>query len=183
MTLQVIGISGKSGTGKDYIYETCLKPLGYIRWGLADHFKICAVGQGLMTYTEAFVTKPDNVRPILQRLGTEEGRDVYGKDVWLQTAHAWMIHLNNTMNLTKFCFTDIRFENEVRYVQQNLNGEVFRIVAPDRAANNKLSPTDRMHVSETELDSYTLFDGTIYNHIGSDVKTQMKNLLSPVRIG
>ena len=166
--IDVIGISGKSGTGKDYIYEKCFKPKGYFRFALADHLKIWSMAQHNFTYEEVFITKPDHVRKTLQQLGTEFGRDKYGKDVWLNTASSWMTHLNTTMGITKFCITDVRFPNEVEYIYSKLNGMVYRIVAPDRASKNKLSPEDRLHSSEISLDDYTNFSGFLYNDPGDN---------------
>jgi hypothetical protein len=164
MQIQVIGLSGKAGTGKDWIFENYLRPAGYHRWALADHFKIWAVGRGLATYQEVFHTKPPHVRKALQQIGTEEGRLVYGESVWLDTTWAWMHHLAAMWGIDKFCVTDARFPNEVEYIQSH-GGKVLRINAPIRAAQSDLTEEAKLHISETALDNYSLdkFDGIIQN--------------------
>lgn len=164
MKIQVIGLSGKAGTGKDWIFENYLRPAGYHRWALADHFKIWAVGRGLATYQEVFHTKPPHVRKALQQIGTEEGRLVYGENVWLDTTWAWMHHLSSMWGIDKFCVTDARFPNEVEYIQSH-GGKVLRINAPIRAAQSDLTEEAKAHISETALDNYPLekFDGIIQN--------------------
>lgn len=176
--LEIIGLSGQAGSGKDYIFEHHLKPLGYHRWALADHFKIWIVGKEQATYDEVFKTKPAHIRKLLQVAGTEEGRDAFGENVWCKTTLAWMTHLSNTMGITKFCVTDVRFPNEVDFITKS-GGKVFRIEAPERVKNSPLSPEARKHISETALDGYTAFSGQIFNDPkhSETVKQQIYTLL------
>jgi len=181
MNIQVIGLSGKSGTGKDYLFENFIRVNGFHRWALADHFKIATIGRSLATYEEVFYTKPPSVRKSLQRMGTEEGREIYGEDIWLNTAKAWMQHLNINWNIDKFCITDVRFPNEVEFVK-NMGGKVIRINAPKRAEANSLSPEARLHISETALDNYTDFDYIIENdpEYASTVPAQIEVILKEI---
>ena len=80
--ITVIGLSGKAGSGKDYVAKTCfVQDRGFKNVSLAWHFKIECISRGHATYEEVFVTKPPRVRKLLQILGTEEGRDVWGNDI------------------------------------------------------------------------------------------------------
>jgi hypothetical protein len=160
--IKVLGLSGQAGSGKDWIYENCLFPMGYKRWALADHFKIWAVGREMCTYEEVFHTKPPKVRKALQTAGTEEGRLIHGEDIWCKTALAWMEHLNNTWKINKFVISDIRFPNEVKFIQE-MGGKVLRIEAPTRVLNSSLSEEARQHISETALNGFTEFDAIINN--------------------
>lgn len=182
MHIEVIALSGKAGSGKDYIFHNYLKPRGYYRWALADHFKIWTVGRGLGSYEEVFHSKPPEIRRILQQAGTEEGRNVYGEDIWLTTTEAWMIHLSNTWGIKKFCITDCRFPNEVNYVKTRLKGRVIRIHAPTRCSNSSLTTEARMHLSEIALDSYDDFDFVIDNEPGQDVESQIQQFLSQINL-
>ena len=60
--MDVIGLSGKIGTGKDYIAEQYFFPRGYKQFSLAWHFKIWIVGKQEATYEEVFHTKPPEIR-------------------------------------------------------------------------------------------------------------------------
>lgn len=154
MTLRVLGLSGKAGSGKDYIAANYLKPLGFLPIALADAIKEEAVARGLCTYEEAFHTKPPHVRDLLQQLGTELGRDQYGEDIWCRRTHARMQRMAEQWGFTKFVITDVRFRNEVRFVQQEMGGEVLRVFAPDRVANNGMPDELRTHRSEIDLDPF-----------------------------
>lgn len=181
--MNIIALSGKLGSGKDFIYNQYLKPMGYHRWALADHFKIWIVGCGRATYEEVFQTKPPHVRHLLQQEGTENGRNIFGKDIWLDVAFAWMTHLGQTWNIENFCITDVRFPNEVEYVQRH-HGKVFRIIAPMREHLSGATKEARNHISETALDDYPLntYDALLYNDPTQEatVGYQIKNLLGNI---
>jgi hypothetical protein len=166
-SLDIIAVSGKAWAGKDHVFDNYLKPLGYHRFALADHFKITAVGRGEATYEEVFVTKPPPVRAALQRIGTEEGRLVYGEDVWCNITLAWMEHFAKNWGITKYCITDVRFPSEVAFVHRH-GGRVLRIEAPTRSAASPLTPGQRIHESETALDGFTGFDAVISNEPGEE---------------
>lgn len=159
--MEVVALSGKAGTGKDYLYTAVLKPLGFKRVALADHFKNFIVSRGLASFEEVYVTKPPHIRWMLQQEGTELGRNVYGEDIWCRTLLIWMEHWERTWGMNKFAITDVRFPNEVTFVKAI--GRVYRIEAPERAAASPLTAEAKAHVSETALDDYTAFSGVIYN--------------------
>lgn len=178
----VVGISGKAGSGKDFIAQQYFLPRGYTRFSLAWHFKVWLVGKGEATYEEVFHTKPSHIRKLLQEEGTERGRNVYGENVWCHTMGAWMTTLSQHSNITRFVIPDIRFENEVEYIK-SIGGIVLRLDAPIRASNNSLTPEARQHISETALDTYKNFDGVIYNDVDytsgvEDHITEILNTLS-----
>lgn len=162
MTIQVIGLSGHAGSGKDYIAKNILDPMGYKQFSLAWHFKVGLVGEGKATHDETFVTKPNHVRHMLQQKGTEEGRNMYGDDVWLRHATEWMTILSKMWGINKFVIADVRFPNEVEYIR-NMGGKVYRIIAPQRELWSPLTLEQRQHLSETALDSYVDFDGYFFN--------------------
>jgi hypothetical protein len=173
---KLIGLSGKSGSGKDHIAQHILRPLGYHQFSLSWHFKVETVGLQHGTRQEVFHTKPNHIRQRLQLRGTEEGRMVYGDDVWCRHALEWMYIFEMHWGIDRFVLADIRYPNEVKFVQSN-GGLVFRVEAPNRVAQNKLSPEQRQHDSEIALDGYSQFDGTIYNDEGDDAAAQLLPLL------
>jgi hypothetical protein len=162
MKYKVIGLSGKAGSGKDYLTNKYFVPLGYKQFSLAWHFKISLCGRGTFTYDDVFYHKPPIVRRELQLEGTERGRNVYGEDVWCKTMFGWFELLSETWGINQFIVADIRFPNEVKFVQQ-MGGKVFRIDADDRVEDNKLTLEARQHISETALDEYDGFDDFIIN--------------------
>lgn len=178
-SLQIVGISGKAGSGKDWIAQNLLIPRGFRQWSFAWHFKVWLVGQGKATLEEVFETKPPHIRKLMQEEGTERGRMVYGEDIWANTMYAWFQTINMYWGENKFVVPDVRFVNEVEAIHR-LGGKVYRIYAPIRVANSSLSEEARNHISETALDGYKKFDGYIDNdpQYANTVETQIINLLN-----
>jgi hypothetical protein len=87
-------------------------------------------------------------RRLLQVLGTEVGRDMFGMDFWVEQA------FKNVYSNSNIVFTDVRFPNEYSKIKYHL-GKVFRVTKPGVEAVNA-------HKSETELDNFD-FDGIIVN--------------------
>lgn len=158
--IEVIGLSGKVGSGKDYLGLNVLRRAGYHQWAYAWPLKMQALGQGA-TYEEVFVTKPPAVREMLQIVGTEQGRDKYGQNYWLKIADGWLRTLHENLGISKFYFTDVRFPNEVDFIH-NLGGKVVRLLHGDRIYPLQDSPA-ALHSSETVLDDYQNFDAVFVN--------------------
>lgn len=165
MTYEVIGLSGPAGCGKDYVYANHLRPRGFMQISLADHFKAELIGKGVLTFEEAFVTKPPRVRTILQLYGTELGRDVFGSKIWCNTLMAWMDIYNHHWGVTRFAIPDVRFINELDFIQNDLDGKVLRIFALERCANSALDGTQQAHSSESEMKAVEndRFNGILFN--------------------
>jgi hypothetical protein len=147
------------------------------------------------------------VRDVLQKIGTECGRNVLHPNVWINTS---------LQDLEKnVIFSDVRFLNEVKAISdfkdsftirvERFNydsAEDFVITHPDQsivdeglkilkensqhtffkldylARKNGYLPINEQHISETELDDYENFDYTIYNTNSiKDLITQIKEIL------
>lgn len=162
----IIGLSGYAGSGKDTAAQGLIER-GYTRIAFADVLKKMAYAldpyvlasektewvtdlrpeqrpiirlQTLVSeYGWDFVknTYPD-VRRLLQRLGTEAGREILGDNIWVDTA------LKDAPE--KAVVTDVRFPNEVQAILDR-GGVVIRIVRPSVNPRNG-------HPSETALDDY-----------------------------
>jgi hypothetical protein len=89
------------------------------------------------------------IRELLQRFGTEVGRELYGENFWVERVTR-QIHGND-----RVVITDVRFPNEEAAVH-NLGGKVYRIVRPGTGAANG-------HASESAIDSLFV-DGVIPNN-------------------
>ena len=160
--MQIIGLAGKAGTGKNHLARQLLAPLGFREAALADEIKTRGVALGVGTYDEMFHAKPEHVRDWLQQEGTERGREQYGVDVWVNAMMARLTRVEETWGLGTLAVTDVRFPNEVEAIQAH-GGRVFRIEAPERAAASAIPDALRAHVSETALDDYEHFDGWLFN--------------------
>ena len=146
---------------------------------LAWHFKVDLIGKGAITFEDAFVTKPPEVRTLLQMVGTELGRNVFGQKIWCDTLVAWMDVYNFHWGTTKFVIPDVRFVNELDFIQDDLDGKVIQIVAPYRSGGTTLDATQRAHPSESEMDSIDSdrYDGRLFNDPTDSPLDQQLNML------
>jgi len=162
--VKIIAFSGYARSGKDAAAEA-LTGLGFRRLAFADKLRefVYAINpkvdsNGMITYLRDVIdtygwdgykeTKwADDIRRILQVVGTEGGRKVIGENVWVDAT------LNNLED-GKYVFSDVRFPNEADAIR-NMGGYVVRIIRPGiEPANN--------HPSETALDRY-YFNDVIHN--------------------
>ena len=90
-------------------------------------------------------------RALLQRLGTEVGRSIAGKDIWVN------LSFDAVPDGSKVVVTDCRYPNEADAIKK-LGGRVWRVERPGVTAVNT-------HVSETAMDGYP-FD-YVFNNDGS----------------
>lgn len=93
-------------------------------------------------------THPE-VRRLLQVLGTEVGREMFGQDFWVEQA------MKDVDYEDKVVFTDVRFPNEA-WAIRDMGGEVWRINREGVVAVNA-------HASENSLDNWK-FDRIINNN-------------------
>ncbi len=161
----IIGLSGYAQTGKDTVAEHLISNYNYRRVAFADPIRkalykldpVVGVGEFSSVHLRSAVdgmgweeTKriSPETRRLLQVLGTEVGREMFGPDFWVNQA------MNGVGKFDKIVFTDVRFPNEYRAIKAR-SGIIIRIVKPGTAAVNG-------HASETALDNFS-FDATIVN--------------------
>lgn len=124
--MELIGITGRAGSGKDWLGREVLRPAGWVQWAFAWPMKMDLIGRGEMTYAEAFVTKPPAVRDRMQQYGTTDMRGVYGDDVWLREADGWLRLLADT-GAAKVYVSDVRFPNEFDFIRAR-GGKLVRML-------------------------------------------------------
>ena len=114
-TVEIFGFSGKLGTGKDFLanaLNNMLPAVPTLFLALADQLKIEAIVKGGLSRDKVYGKKDEETRKVLQELGTSQGRDKYGEDIWINYLTEWMIqHVNR--GIRRFFITDVRFSNEV----------------------------------------------------------------------
>lgn len=101
----------------------------------------------------------EEVRALMQRMGTDAGRRVHGEHLWLAlAAHKMAQHSPDQ----PFVITDVRFPNEGTWVNRQ-GGFVVRVERPDESV---VVGANALHASETswhgiKVDEVLLNDGTI----------------------
>jgi FMN phosphatase YigB (HAD superfamily) len=180
--VEIFGVSGKLGTGKNYISERVfmkmMEPVPTVILSFADQIKVNVIVQKNVDRHKCFVDKDEHTRKMMQRVGTEEGRNVYGHDIWLKFTLEWML-IHASRGIKRIIVPDVRFHNEFDFIK-DLGGTMVRVNAPKRnlAAREKeaskgVGTAEQIgaHVSETELDHGRTFDYVIDNDI--DAPTSM----------
>lgn len=161
----LIGLSGYARSGKDTVAEYLVAEHGFTRIAFADpmrealyrlnplisihdmtHVPLASAIDG-MGWEEVKAASAD-LRGLLQRMGTEVGRELFGQNFWVGQALARAARHENVV------FSDVRFLNEANAIR-NLNGSVIRVTRPGTDPANS-------HTSETSLDNYH-FNETIVN--------------------
>lgn len=155
----VIGLMGYAQVGKDTLAAQLVKHHGFERIAFADALRDCLYALDPIIYfradpieivrlrsvvdtlgwDRAKTTFPE-VRELLQRMGTEVGREILGNDIWVQTA------LAKVKPGGKYVITDVRFPNELAAIDK-LGGKLLRIKREGYGPVNG-------HWSETALDGY-----------------------------
>lgn len=166
--VEMIGIAGWARSGKDTVGGHLINNYGYTRLSFADPMRealkrinplISLDKDGTWTLVELATAlehstwddlkaQSRNIRPYLQRFGTEVGRQMFGENFWVDYA------IDSIPDGTKVVVTDVRFQNEANAVRA-LGGKVWRVTRPGVEAAND-------HISEHDLDDYD-FDLTIHN--------------------
>jgi hypothetical protein len=158
--MTVIGLAGYAQSGKDTLANMLVEQQGYTRLAFADVLREClyALDPSLRTPRATLRNYVDHlgwdeakrnpeVRELLQRLGTEVGRNILGPDIWVETA------MRKVEPGGKYVFTDVRFPNEADAIARI--GKVIRIIRTGYGPVNG-------HPSETAVDDYP-YDGILLN--------------------
>lgn len=169
----IIGLSGYARSGKDEA-AVALQELGFHRVAFADKLRevIYALDPLVAPTPEGYFVNPKTpvrlqeviddfgwggykdgpyakeIRRLLQRLGTEAGREALWDSIWVDAAFAGAPEDANIV------VTDCRFPNEAEAIVER-GGEVWRITRPGVGPANS-------HASETGLDDWD-FDVKITN--------------------
>lgn len=164
----IIGLSGYAQVGKDTVANYLVENYGFVKVSFADPIREALYkldpkirldelsGVSLanavdhLGWEEVKKLSPD-ARELLQRLGTEVGREMFGKDFWVNQG---LLRAKEHDNVV---FADTRFMNEADAIRAN-DGQVWRITKPGQGPVND-------HPSEVALDNYR-FDWYIPNYTG-----------------
>lgn len=166
--LKVFMLSSKFGGGKDFMRSVIfniLKSHGHspLAISFADHFKLDCVAKDKVDYAKVFGNDRDEItRTLLQRRGTEQGINVYGKQIWCSVAEAW-IRVQFERGCDYFIIADCRFGHELEWALNHpeIEAHIIRLIASKRtwdramkeaAGNEEMAKRLCSHRSETDLD-------------------------------
>jgi hypothetical protein len=175
-----IGFAGWARSGKDTAAAYLVENYGYTRMSFAAPMKEAlyrlnpritinnVLGTPIRTGVDIYgwddlKEHGPEVRELLQRFGTEVGREMFGENFWVEYA------LQNVSDGSKVVVSDVRYPNEADAIKA-LGGSVWRINRLGVFAAND-------HASEHALDNYD-FDGVIDNSSSiSELNRQLEGVL------
>jgi hypothetical protein len=145
---KLLGLVGKSGSGKDRFFSKVLAPLGYTRLSLADAVRVFSivlftrVYEGIekdtsslirvfpYLYREMFsMNKSPLARTIQQYVGTELVKRKFDRDYWIKVLDPLVSE--RIERGIKVAITDIRFPEEAEYIRNN-GGLLIKITGSSR---------------------------------------------------
>ncbi len=133
---QLIGITGRMGSGKDSIGGYLCSRYGYKRYAFADQLKALARAIGWSG------EKDEQGRALLQNLG-HGAREILGAQVWVRALHLKIMDDGIDPSRARVVVTDVRYPNEAAWVRHN-GGKVWRVDRPEleRVGDTHSHPTE-----------------------------------------
>lgn len=157
----VIGLSGKMGSGKDFIARQFIMAylkshhpalnIGFLAFADALKLRVLEKYPDIQwedVYPPNGMAKTERVRKLLQHEGNA-GRE-QSSDYWIRRYENWT-RLMEQNGVDILLTTDVRFEAEKEYIQNVRKGIVCRVNAPNRTYQTQDSSLMR-DVSECSLD-------------------------------
>lgn len=124
------------------------------------------------------------IRAMMQRFGTEWGRDHAGAGVWLYAAeHALTTAApgwDKCDGTSRFAISDCRFDNEAVWVRRLHHGRVIRIVRPGLPAQRGSDHASENGVSDALVD-YTVFNAGGISELHGQLDDIMERIYGNVR--
>lgn len=170
MTSELIGIAGLARSGKSTAAQVLVEAFGYTSLPLADKVRQAAYALNPLVADRVSLQQvvdhygwegvkgsayAGEVRRLLQRMGTEVGRELLGEDIWIDQVQ---------LDAGRVVIPDVRFINEAQWVLSR-GGTLWFIDRPDLSvmdhASEKDAPTiremaDAVIYNDSNLDEFTL---------------------------
>lgn len=157
----ILGLLGNAGSGKDTVAKMLIDK-GWLRMAFGDKLKQCLYaldprvefGPGQTGHLRDLVDAHGwdyckaipEVRSLLQRFGTEVGRNTLSQGIWINAILEKLVSSRKTHNIV---VTDVRFANEAQALTM-LGGRLVRVV---RQKSVQPDAQWRQHISEKEANA------------------------------
>lgn len=171
MTGRLIGIGGYAGSGKDAVATILEDSHGFYRTFMSQPLNaaLCRLNPQIevrhgevfryvdlinqLGYTKA--KELPEVRRLLQAMGTEAGRDMFGQTVWIDLMEQTLASYTTEASLV---VTGIRFPNELEMIRK-LGGQLWWVYRPGYGPVN--GHTSDNALSLRHFDRVVVNDGTL----------------------
>lgn len=190
----LIGLTGKLGSGKDYIAHNVIIPIleklkcRYLQCAFGDQIKINVMTKYNISFNEVYVNKTAQSRKLLQTEGTDIARS-QDIDIWIKYIDNW-IKVHEMRGISVYIISDVRFKNEFKFIKEN-NGIIIKVFAPQRnhyrlmqesKGDTTIYDQIKQHASECDLDeiSDNDYDMVIHNDIknNNDFEKTLEHIIN-----
>jgi len=173
--VRILGLCGLAGAGKSTIAREFVMVHRAVPISLASPFKLRAVAMGAPAgEVFGFVPKTPETRTMLQRAGTEEGREQYGEDWWIKHAEADLIRLAG-YGVDLVVLDDIRFHNEAEWFRNLRGGPLVRLHREGAGLTGEAAT----HPSEADIPDLGVDHDVDNNRAADEVRRVIANLIWP----
>lgn len=165
----ILGITGKAGVGKDTLAGIFVDVFGFKRDYFARSLKEgCKVMFGLTQEQLEDRGLKEKVIPfwgmsprkMMQLLGTEAGRNVFGEDVWVKSLinRIEQDQRSNADNL--YVISDVRFENEAEAIR-NMGGYIVHLKSDILVTTSESAHASEAGIQQLPNDFEIINNGTV----------------------
>lgn len=157
----IIGLCGYAQSGKDTVGSYLVDAYGFERIAFADAMRKAMyvlnphVGQADLFLADLVdqlgwdeAKQYAEVRGLLQRFGTEVGREMFGNDFWVEVA------FQGVKPDSKYVITDVRFPNEQDSIVA-AGGDIWKVTRPGYGPVNAHVSDNWDFAWDTELENLT----------------------------
>ena len=183
----IIGIHGPLNGGKDTVADILqeLRPNKYKRYAFAGPLK--QASKALFGFTDQQLddrTLKEAVDPFwgftprkaLQLMGTEFGRDMLRKDIWIKRAELEVA--KNQADGFDTIITDVRFENEAEWVRSRDDAVLIYLQVPNLVKDERYAHASEAGISHAVTDISLVNDKSLgFDPLYASVRTILSKLL------
>lgn len=184
--IEIIGLLGNQGVGKNYIAENIIPKLlnnkRYVVLAFGDLLKIDLITKNNISYSEVFENKTHKTRLLLQQLASLE-KEKYGDNIFIEKLDS-LIRVLRDRCIERFIISDVRFQNEIDWIN-SLNGVVIKINAKNRFLDRLIKENGNddekikkiiSHDSEKNINMVKGWKYEVYNNDGDNIEEQLFNI-------
>jgi hypothetical protein len=171
----VIGLCGAARSGKDTVADWLVTEMDYERIAFADPIKdmICTMLDVNLEWIdrnkEVEMEGIGSPRKLLQTLGTEWGRKLVNKELWITLARRDIKLLCSYWSCPGVVIPDVRFDNEACMILNDYGGQIWKVERDN-------APAIAPHVSEAGIDQRLITRTITNNGDIEDLFAQLKQL-------
>ena len=186
MKTKIVMISGKQGSGKSTLADSLqglARECGYTPYRTRFAKVIYEMHDAVRDIGHKYgVAYPHKNGPLLQLLGTELGRNMFGEDVWVNALKKDIELSTSGDDKVLVIIDDMRFKNEFDAFTATADTQVYKIrLEASKETRKARCPAWRdndTHPSETDLDDYSR--GAAFDHLINADKFDQDTVLAIV---